>query len=181
MREQLTRCIEFFPRNTVFLALFEWADASLRIEDEVRSILRRVVLTNDNDCVGNRMFAIRHELENGNVHSTRAAFEHAVESEVCKSSVLLWTCYIRFCHSRKELRTKASDVFYRAIRHCPWSKELLMEAFMTLVKDMEASELRAVFNTISSKGLRMHVDLDEFLEARRRGRDNDSKEGKSRA
>ena len=37
-----------------------------------------------------------------------------------------------------------------------------MEAFTTLAKIMESSELRAVFNTMTSKGLRIHVDLEEF-------------------
>ena len=44
-----------------------------------------------------------------------------------------------------------------------------MEAFVTLIRDMESSELRGVFNTISANGLRIHVDLDEFIEKRKGG------------
>lgn len=109
------------------------------------------------------MFAIRYELQVGNVHSVKAAFEAAVESEFFRGNPLLWLYYIRFCHNWKELKSKAKDIFYRAIAACPGSKKLYMEAFTTLVKDMSSSELKAVFSTVSSKGLRVHVDLDDFL------------------
>lgn len=95
-----------------------------------------------------------------------------MESDACKSSAWLWICYIRFCYRREEFRVKAKEVFYRAVRNCPWSKDLAMEAFITLARDMDSSELRDVFNAIVSKGLRTHMDLDEFIEnwkASRRG------------
>ncbi len=75
----------------------------------------------------------------------------------------LWIEYIRFCHGRKELRNKAKGAFHRAIAACPWSKALYMEAFGTLINDMSSSELKAVFQTITTKGLRVHVDMDEFI------------------
>lgn len=71
--------------------------------------------------------------------------------------------YIRFCYARKELRAKAKDVFYRAIAACPGCKELYLEVFGTLILEMGSSELRAVFSTVESKGLRVHVDLLEFI------------------
>jgi len=113
-----------------------------------------------------RMFAIRHELKNGTVHSTRAAFEHALESETCRSNARLWIYYIRFCHANKELREKAIDVFYRAVRQCPLSKDVIMEAFTTLVKGLQGSELRATYDTMVAKGLRVHMDLEDYLEER---------------
>lgn len=145
------------------MTLFAWAESSLRIDDPVRDVLRHTVLVDPHDCLSSRFFAISHEQHVGNAHSTRAAFESALESEACAGSVSLWVSYIRFCYSRKELRQKTKDVFYRAIGSCPWSKDLAMEAFTTLVKTMESSELRAVFSTMTSKGLRIHVDLEEFL------------------
>ena len=162
LRENLLRFIRLFPQNTMFMILFAWAESSLRIDDPVRDVLRRTVLVEPEDCLSSRIFAIYHENQVGNAHSTRAAFENALESEACSGSVALWISYIRFCYSRKELRHKTKDVFYRAVGSCPWSKELAMEAFTTLVKVMESSELRAVFNTMTSKGLRVHVDLEDF-------------------
>jgi hypothetical protein len=166
IREQLCSCMKLFPRNTIFLNLFEWADTTLRVKDEVHDLLPTVVLTDESDCISSRIFAIRHELQNGNKHSIRAAFERAMKSEKCRSNVNLWIYYIKFCFSTRDFREKATEVFYRAVQHCSWSKELILEAFTTLIDNMRGSELRAVFSTIVSKELRVHLDLEEFLEQR---------------
>lgn len=157
----------YFPRNTILLSLFEWADSSLRVIDETRTLLHESVLTLGQDCLSSRIFAIHHEIARGNVNTTKAAFEHAVSSDVCKFSTTLWVQFIRFCSSQRELRPKAKDVLFRALRHCPWSKDVMMEAFLTLNRDMDSSELKGVFETMTFKGLRVHVDLDEFLDKRR--------------
>ncbi|KAK7414897.1 hypothetical protein QQX98_006318 [Neonectria punicea] len=170
MLEQLNRFMAFFPRNTIFLTLFEWADTSLRVIDEVRTLLHEKVLVAEQDTVSSRVFAIQHEMQRGNVNTTKAAFEHAVSSDACKFSVPVWIFFIRFCISQKELQAKAKDVLLRALRHCPWSKDVMMEAFCTLGRVMESTELRGVFDTMTTKGLRVHVDLEEFLEKRRRER-----------
>ncbi|KAL0931779.1 DUF1740 domain containing protein [Colletotrichum truncatum] len=162
LREQLAQCIKLFPHNTIFLTLFSWATTTFGIDDPVREILREVSLTSNNDSVSSRMFAIRYELRKGNVHSTHAAFERALDSPACKSNPELWRCYIKFSYARKQFRSKAKEVFFRGLRHCPWSKDLALEAYTTLVNIMDEFELKSVFNTMASKGLRIHVDLDEF-------------------
>lgn len=173
MREQLSRFVDLFPQNTMFLSLFEWADASIRVVDETRQLLYDKVLVKAHDSVSSRVFAIQHELARGNANSTQAAFEHALSSDVCKSSVMLWVSYIRFCCSQKQLQGRSKDIFYRALKHCPWSKEVMMEAFMTLIRDMKSEELKSVYATMTSKGLRIHVDMEEFMEKRRKERDAD--------
>ncbi|KAF4965184.1 hypothetical protein FSARC_6978 [Fusarium sarcochroum] len=165
--EQLKHFLAFSPRNTMFLSLFEWADSSLRVIDETRTLLHETVLTPTQDCLSSRMFAIHHEMERGNVNTTKAAFEHAVSSDACKFNTTLWVNFIRFCGSQRELRPKAKDILFRALRHCPWSKDVMMEAFLTLNRDMDSSELKGIFDTMTSKGLRVHVDLEEFLDKRR--------------
>ncbi|KAJ3942485.1 uncharacterized protein N0V96_007986 [Colletotrichum fioriniae] len=150
-------------RGQAIPTLFSWASTTFGIDDPVRDILRKVALTNANDSISNRVFAIRYELQRGNVYSTQAAFERALDSPTCRSNPDLWRCYIKFSYARQQLRSKAKDVFFRGLRHCPWSKELALEAYTTLVSVMDEFELRSVFNTMSSKGLRIHVDLDEFL------------------
>lgn len=152
-----------FPRNTIFLSLFAWAESSLRLDDPVRGLLQQTVLSRPNDCLASRIFGIRHELRLGNAHSARAAFEGAVGSEACAGSAQLWVYYVRFCYRRKELRARAKDVFYTAITRCPGSKELYLEAFTTLANVMDSSELKAVFSMVADKGLRVHVDLEEFV------------------
>jgi hypothetical protein len=154
----------------MFLAMYAWTCYTFGIDDPAREMLRDVALARENDCLGNRIFAIRYELQRGNAHSTRAAFEKALKTPACSSSAALWRAYIRFCHSRRELRAKAKEVFFRAIAACPWSKELALEAFTTLVNVMDEFELRSMYNTMTSKGLRIHIDLDEFVEARKGGK-----------
>lgn len=164
IREQLHTFATLFPTNTIFLALFAWADTTLLLNDPVRALLRTHTLTKPHDRLTSRLFALQHELHTGSVHSVRTGFERALESDACRGSAALWLAYVRFCGlHRKELRGKAKDVYYRALSACPWDKELAMEAFAaSLLRDMESGELRAVWNTMSSKGLRMCVDLDEF-------------------
>ncbi|KAH8176286.1 NRDE-2, necessary for RNA interference domain-containing protein [Sarocladium implicatum] len=170
MRQQLTSFVAAFPQNTIFLSLFEWFDSGLRVVDETRQLLYDKSLAPNEDSLSGRIFAIFHEIECGNANSTRAAFEQAVNSDSCRSSVLIWVWYIQFCYSQKSLRPKAKDVFYRALRHCPWSKEIMMQAFTTLVRTMESDELRAVYDTMLSKGMRIHVELEDYLQAQERKR-----------
>ncbi|KAI3399864.1 hypothetical protein diail_5375 [Diaporthe ilicicola] len=163
VREQLHSFLTLFPSNTIFLNLFAWADTSLLLNDPVREALRGLVLKEPHDCVSSRVFAILHEMDAGTVHSARAAFEAALDSESCRGSAGLWRSYVRFCQqNNKELRGKAAEVYYRAIGACPWSKDLAMEAFTTMVKDMDSNDLRGVFGTMAAKGLRIYVDLEDF-------------------
>ncbi|KAB5558292.1 NRDE-2, necessary for RNA interference-domain-containing protein [Coniochaeta sp. 2T2.1] len=165
IRSQLHQYVTLFPKNTIFLSIFAWAESSLRIDDPVKALLQTTTLTPPHDTVSSRIFTIRYELQVGNAHSVRAAFGGALEeSEACRGNSWLWLYYIRFCASRKaELRgKKAKDVFYRAVAACPGSKRLYMEAFTTLRGQMEESDLEAVLSTTTSKGLRVHVDFEGF-------------------
>lgn len=163
MRKTLLKFLNFFPQNTILLSLLEWSDSSLRVIDETRNILHDNVLIKPHDCITSRLFAIHHELSHGNVHTERTAFENAVSSDACRSSPQVWISYIRFAQQQREIKGKAKDVFYRALRHCPWSKEVMMEAFGTLIGVMDERELRSVYRTMEEKGMRTHVDLEQHL------------------
>jgi hypothetical protein len=161
----MAKYVNLFPQNIIFLSLYAWREERLSVDDRVRSLLDSTVLVKPYACVSSWVFAIRHEMTTGNAHSTRAAFEHALESEVCRHHIGIWISYVRYCHDQKELSAKAKDAFYRAIQNCPWSKDVFMEAFVTLVEDMDSAELKSVYNTLCEKGLRVHVELEEFLES----------------
>lgn len=156
----------------MFLSLYAWREERLSIDDRVRALLGRTVLTRARDRPSSRIFAIRHEMATGNAHSTRAAFERAVEAadddggggNSSRHHVGVWASYVRYCHARRELRPRAREVFYRAVQRCPWSKDVFLEAFATLVRDMDSTELRSVYSTLCDKGLRVHVELGEFAE-----------------
>ncbi|KAK3692498.1 NRDE-2, necessary for RNA interference-domain-containing protein [Podospora appendiculata] len=200
LREQLKSFIDSFPQNILFLELFAWAESGVfRIDDPVRAMLQTVCLAENeaasHDCISSRRFAIQYEVGAGTANSTRLAFEAALASEACRGNVEIWLCYLRFTHHREEgerrrlgrrkgnATKQTKDVFYRAVSACPWSRRLYMGAFgdgggdgrsitTSVVEDMSSSELRAVFNTMTTRGLRVHVDLDEFTakwQAGRRG------------
>ncbi|KAI1265139.1 DUF1740-domain-containing protein [Xylariaceae sp. FL1019] len=176
-REQITKYLNLFPSNSIFLALFAWQEERLSVNDRVRSLLQSHVLTRPHETLPSHLFAINYEIQTGNVHSIRAAFERAVISDACAHHPGLWIAYIRFCHGRKELRKKSKGVFARAIQACPWAKNVYMEAFGTLCRDMDSTELKGVYNTMYEKGLRIFVDLHEFVEEWRRDHGNREKEG----
>jgi hypothetical protein len=150
------------------ISLLAWKETRLSINDRVRSVLASHVLLPQNDSMSSRVFAIRHEASRGNVHSTQAAFEHAVASDVGRHHAGLWISYIRFCHGHREMKMKAKDVFERAVRACPASKAVYMEAFGTLIDEMDERELRGVYSALCEKGMRVHVEMEEFVEGWKR-------------
>lgn len=120
LRERLSHFITIFPQNTIFLSLYTWNESRLRIDNRVRNILISTVLTPQNDVLTSRLFAIYYEIGYGTIHSVRSAFEHAVKSPVSKSSAGLWKFYILYCLETQQFRSKVKDIWYRALRACPW-------------------------------------------------------------
>ena len=53
-----------------------------------------------------------------------------------------------------------------------------MQAFTTLVRIMESDELRAVYDTMTSKGMRIHVEMDDFMKEQERKRARRHEKGK---
>ena len=86
-----------------------------------------------------------------------------MESEVGAKSTLLWRTYFLFEAGIGELR-KARDVFYRAIRACPWAKVLYVLQFVHLQRIMGTSELKGVYEMMVERELRIHVPLEEIFE-----------------
>ncbi|RAH47194.1 uncharacterized protein BO95DRAFT_385957 [Aspergillus brunneoviolaceus CBS 621.78] len=134
-------------------------------------------------------------------HSVRAAFEEAIgddtpksapsssspsstspsSSSSARSNPSTWKLYILFELAQREIH-RAKEVFYRGMRACPWSKELIMLAFTHLRADilrpshlgdapprkgeegMGFDELRHVYNVLVEKELRIHVDIEQELD-----------------
>ena len=146
--------------------------------------------------ITSHLFSIYTELSRpvyagSTLHSVRAAFEKAIgdppsasdrnlastttAGTTARSNLSLWKLYILFELSRHEIQ-RAKDVFYRGMRACPWSKELIMLAFTHLRTDvvrqrygdtgqgMGFDELRWVYNVLVEKELRIHVDVEGVLD-----------------
>ena len=61
---------------------------------------------------------------------------------------------------------RAKAVYWRAVRACPWVKELYLLAFEYLREGMGDEELRGVYEMMEEKGLRVHVALEDYVEER---------------
>jgi hypothetical protein len=93
------------------------------------------------------------------IHSSRAAFERAVDHQSGESSAALWKLFVLFeLRNGDPVRTK--EVFHRGLGACPWAKAFLMLAFTHLRGIMSFDELRKVYNVLGEKELRLHVDLE---------------------
>jgi hypothetical protein len=137
-------------------------------------------------------------------HSIRAAFERAIgdasilmgktparkhafeltSSTSAKNSLTLWRLYILYELYAQYNIPRAREIFLRAVRSCPWSKELYMLAFEHLRADLTAalprccvtpndlpnppgfdtSELRALYSEMLRRGLRIHHHVEDFWE-----------------
>ncbi|CAK7236694.1 hypothetical protein SCUCBS95973_009695 [Sporothrix curviconia] len=135
----------------------------------------------------------------GQGHAARAEFERALGGShgssnynlVCQGNARLWQAFIQTTAADamatatvtsrsdgkgirvrgvdKKMVALAKEVYYRAVRACPGSKDVLLECFgpntglaaTSSEAGMSPSDLRAVYQTIVSKGLRVHMDLAE--------------------
>ncbi|KAF9886856.1 hypothetical protein FE257_010979 [Aspergillus nanangensis] len=199
IRSILSESISSFPHNTIFLSLFAWNEARFRIEERVRDTIKNITtetrnrhtLTTAQVPITSHLFSIYIEMirpvyAGSTVHSVRAAFEKAIGDQetsahhntlsTARSNLSLWKLYILFELSHNDIH-RAMDIFYRGMRACPWSKELIMVAFSHLRADvvqahhpsrkgdgMGFDELRRVYNVLVEKELRIHIDIEDQLD-----------------
>lgn len=174
IRSFLAESITAFPTNTIFLSLYAWNESRFRIDDRVRGIMRDVVFshrhhhTAESDNVASRsvipyFFAIYTDLHRGvtygsNQNAIRGSFERALRSEGAAHSASLWRLYLLFEYENGDLK-RTRNLFYRAVRACPWVKEIYMLAFDCLANALPEEELRGVYEMMVEKELRIHVSL----------------------
>ncbi|KAJ5679854.1 hypothetical protein N7462_008098 [Penicillium macrosclerotiorum] len=125
------------------------------------------------------------------VYSIRAAFERAIgehsesslrpterdvnkiyDNDSARSNLTVWKLYILFEIERARDIKAAKAVFFRAIRACPWSKQLVMLGFERLRGDLTGplqqsrpedgltfDELQDLYRVLDSRQLRIHIDI----------------------
>ncbi|EPS41255.1 hypothetical protein H072_4881 [Dactylellina haptotyla CBS 200.50] len=158
-----------FPDNTAILSLFVWNESRSKIEYRVRTML--VPDTTSNEETGSIVkwvFSIWAEMQMSagrkmNENAVRSLFERAVESEHTKFSIQLWLLYLQF-ELRQSQPKRAKDVFFRAVRACPWSKDIILSGFRWLRSVLDFGEMRKVYGVMQERELRVHVDIEEVLE-----------------
>ncbi|KOS41080.1 hypothetical protein ACN38_g8050 [Penicillium nordicum] len=136
-------------------------------------------------------------------HSIRAAFERAIgdagvvpigrtptrkssfdlaSSTSAQSNLTIWRLYILYELYAEYNVGRAREIYFRALRSCPWSKELYLLAFEHLRADLtnrlppcrlnrpgevnpsgfDPAELRALYSEMLRRGLRVHYHLEGF-------------------
>ncbi|KAL5630655.1 hypothetical protein BROUX41_000527 [Berkeleyomyces rouxiae] len=158
----IQRCLECFPQNSFFIELYDYINSSHLLRSDFRKLADTLLLSRSNDCVGNRICTVVHELRHGTVHSAQASLERSISASSASASIELWSAYVHLCAGSADLRHKAYETYYRAVSHCPWSKDLSIQAFMVLAEDMDVENLEAAFQALANKGLRAHIDLADF-------------------
>ncbi|KAL8930114.1 MAG: hypothetical protein Q9172_000199 [Xanthocarpia lactea] len=174
IRAFLTESIAAFPHNTIFLSLYAWNESRFRIDDRVRGIMRDVVFSSDqrnkhnkdeipSDHITSHFFAVYTDMQRGlvqgsNQSAVRGTFERALSDAGAPHSAGLWKWYFLYEHSNGDTK-RAREVYYRAMRACPWAKEIYMLGFDYLSGVMPEVELRAVYDMMVEKELRIRVTL----------------------
>jgi len=161
-RQHLTDYITLFPQNTIFLSLYIFNESRLRIDNRVRTILLKTILTPQQDTVISRLSAIRYEMAYGTIHSVRSTFENAVSAS--GHNIGLWKLYLLYCARTPPFNHDIPEIWYRALKACPWAKELFINGFETVPAGRDFADLKATWKVMGEKGLRVHVDLEEKFE-----------------
>ncbi|GAA5908743.1 hypothetical protein JCM8208_006776 [Rhodotorula glutinis] len=168
LRELLERALGEFKNNSVFLALFYHNEQRMRIENHFRRLMEDKVIKESEATSEGWLFAIFAELHRDarstNVWAVRNLFDRAIDNPRSRSSASVWALYIDFEVRNGEL-ARAKSLIYRALRECPWCKEFHLRPFSPSLRPVFRSrELRDFHHLLLEKGLRVHVDVDQFLD-----------------
>ncbi|KAL8770927.1 MAG: hypothetical protein Q9209_003578 [Squamulea sp. 1 TL-2023] len=178
IRSSLTESITAFPHNTIFLSLYAWNESRFRIDDRVRGIMRDIIVSSnklnntnkqqnhnddESDHISTHFFAVYTDMQRGtlqgsNQSAVRGTFERALSDAAAAHSAGLWKWYFLYEYRNKDLK-RAREVYYRAVRACPWAKEIYMLGFEYLSEEMPEGELRGIYDMMVERELRIHLAL----------------------
>ncbi|KAI0004208.1 DUF1740-domain-containing protein [Russula compacta] len=172
LRERLENAVELFPDNTILLGMFLEMQRGQGLWGRVRKL-------GDASISGDRV----HEKgvsrraaeiwlsgwEKGQwlweVERVRGSLSAAIENERTRGSPVLWRLLLEL-----EIRLGAGDleraknVLLQAIGECPLVKDIYMQAFNRLRPAFSAHELKALWETMIERGLRIRKGLEEVIE-----------------
>ncbi|KAJ6263545.1 hypothetical protein Dda_2109 [Drechslerella dactyloides] len=153
-----------FPENTAFLSLYVWNEARSKIAYRVRRMLAGDNDTETGEGVARAVFRAWAEVQmGGGASAVRNVFERAVGSDRTRASVQLWVLYLRFEVRMGEGR-RGREVLLRAVRACPWAKDMILSGFRLLRSVLSFGEMRKLYGVMMEKEMRVHVDIEEILE-----------------
>uniref|UniRef100_D8PPC5 Suppressor of forked domain-containing protein n=2 Tax=Schizophyllum commune (strain H4-8 / FGSC 9210) TaxID=578458 RepID=D8PPC5_SCHCM len=162
LRERARAALDEFPSNSVVLAMVLEAEKGQAIAGYLRDLRGEGHQAKD---VTRRVMDVwvggwngRWQLE---AERTRTGLTMAVERSRTKGCAMLWRLFIEL-----ELRSgdfqSAKRLLYRAVRECPFAKELYMMAFDALRSAFSARELAELGDLMAERDIRMRRGLDEI-------------------
>ncbi|KAF8468860.1 NRDE-2, necessary for RNA interference-domain-containing protein [Kalaharituber pfeilii] len=170
LEEAITETQKAGRSNTLLWCLYAWNEGRSRIEGRVKGWLRDSIhgYNGQNSTVAAWMFDTWTELRMNGEHTyaVRKILEDAVECQSTRSSIKIWKLYVEF-ELREKNHSRAKLILYRAMKCCPWAKELAMLAFTKLFTVLDFSELKKLFLiTVLEKELRASdtTKVEDWLE-----------------
>ncbi|CAG8460298.1 12938_t:CDS:10 [Ambispora leptoticha] len=137
---------------------------STKIQNRVRRFLDAALIKKPSHVLWTfAVFAELHLQKTYNQHQIRALFERALECPTTRHSVSIWSLYINFeiKHNRQD---RAKALFFRAIRECPWSKDIYLLAFRRLRSHFSTEELEEVMNLMLEKEIRLRIPFEKYVD-----------------
>ncbi|KTW31513.1 hypothetical protein T552_00155 [Pneumocystis carinii B80] len=163
IQDRARSALSKFPNNCIFLSIFIWSEAKSLLKTKIYHYFEKNIFKAVQSSYIVFLSAIWSELYinpyNINTHAIRSLFERAVENQETKSDLIIWKLYIQFEIQHGTLE-KGKAIFYRAIRDCPWSKNLILIAFNELRSQFNSEELTKLYNTMIEREFRISIDLE---------------------
>ncbi|KAG5519630.1 hypothetical protein PMAC_001785 [Pneumocystis sp. 'macacae'] len=163
IQDRVKNALSKFPNNCIFLSIFSWAETKSLLKTKIYHYFEKNIFKAKEPSFIVFLSAIWTELYINpykiNIHPIRNLFERAVENQATKSDLIIWKLYIQFEIQYGTL-DKGKAIFYRAIRDCPWSKNLMFFAFNDLRSRFNSEELTKLYNTMIEREFRIFVDLE---------------------
>ena len=160
LRDVSTTAIQLFPTNTYFLTIFGWNEARTGFENRVRRLIDETFAKHPSELI--ILFSLWSELHQRS-HPNRSSFQSAIEKALdhpkCQHCVSLWYLAIATAVERNET-DRAKSLFYRAIRECPWAKDLYMLAFSKLAQVFSDAEKNDIYILMEDKELRIRTGIE---------------------
>ncbi|RHZ61356.1 hypothetical protein Glove_348g24 [Diversispora epigaea] len=163
LREVLDRALKLFPNNTIFLFLYFREETRGRIPLGLQKFLKESLKKIPTHILWTvAIYDELHRQQPYNIDRIRSLFYKSLECFTTKNSISLWSLFIHFEINHGELY-RAKTLYYRAIRECPWSKDLYMIAFRELKSQFKTEELDEIMNVILEKEIRIRIPIENFI------------------
>ncbi|KAI9207904.1 NRDE-2, necessary for RNA interference-domain-containing protein [Polychytrium aggregatum] len=155
LREACERALQIMPHNTLIWSVYGWNEKRMGFEGKVRLALDMAVQKSPSCTLV--LFHIWSEIHQRHQHNSniiRSVFEVATQEPRISACPAIWVLYIEF-EVLEDNPKRAKLVFFRAIRNCPWSKDLYGLAFRLLYPTFDRDELEEVQKLMEEKELRI--------------------------